>query len=153
MYLFIYLFINLFIYLFIYLCIYLLIFLFIHLFTDSIVYYTSIFTADVDTIDNYDNFNGVFLSSSNSRVRSQSLNVGTRVQTFERPGRSRNKSVSFDPEPKVCEFVEFSKKQLKKMRKHERKQTEIAAKKMEAAAKRAGGKNKGNDSIHCTILT
>lgn len=58
-------------------------------------------------------------------------------------GQTRNKSVSFDPEPKVCEFVEYSKKQLKKMRKQERKQNEIATKKLEAAAKKAQGKHKG----------
>ena len=54
--------------------------------------------------------------------------------------------MSFDPEPKVCEFVEYSKKQLKKMRKQERKQNEIATKKLEAAAKKAQGKHKGKKS-------
>ncbi len=86
------------------------------------------------------------------RLRSKSLNVDTRPVPRERPSisRDRNKSVSFDLEPQVCEFIEYSKKQLKKMRKQERKQTEIAAKKSEALAKNAKnshknkhGKNKG----------
>ena len=40
--------------------------------------------------------------------------------------RKKTKSVSFDPEPTVFEFVELSKKQLKKMRKAERKQEAFA---------------------------
>ena len=88
-----------------------------------------------------DDCNSMLTTLSNTRIRSQSLNVETLSQPWEQVGRCRNKSVSFDPEPKVCEFVEYSKKQLKKMRKQERKQTEVASKKKEAAAK----KSKGND--------
>ena len=84
---------------------------------------------------------------SNTRIRSQSLNVDSLTRPWDRGSRYRNKSVSFDPEPQVCEFVEYSKKQLKKMRKQERKQTEIAAKKIEAAAKKSAGKNKGKLTI------
>ncbi|XP_065061988.1 uncharacterized protein LOC135688869 isoform X2 [Rhopilema esculentum] len=83
---------------------------------------------------------------SASRNRSKSLNVDYRSDYRNARSRVRNKSVSFDPEPKVCEFVEYSKKQLKKMRKQERKQTEIAAKKMEAASKKSHGKHKGSKS-------
>jgi len=90
-----------------------------------------------------DNSNKAFQKLSKTRIRSQSLNVDTCSLPQAQMGRFRNKSVSFDPEPQVCEFVEYSKKQLKKMRKQERKQTELAAKKVEAAAKKAAGKSKG----------
>eukprot|EP00794_Sanderia_malayensis_P004607 gene4607-5213_t len=84
---------------------------------------------------------------SSVRIRSQSFTMDTRSAPPRGRGsmlRNRNKSVSFDLEPKVCEFVEYSKKQLKKMRKQERKQTELQAKKNEALAKAAkGGKSKG----------
>lgn len=94
----------------------------------------------------------VLSASPTTRIRSQSLNVDTRAKPRERIGRYRNKSVSFDPEPKVCEFVEYSKKQLKKMRKQERKQNEIAAKKLEAAAKKSGNKHKGEIDMHCNFI-
>ena len=92
-------------------------------------------------------------SQPSIRLRSQSLNFDSRRSGGLRLGQTRNKSVSFDPEPKVCEFVEYSKKQLKKMRKQERKQNEIATKKMEAAAKKAQGKHKGKMFLIVTIRT
>ena len=94
-----------------------------------------------------DNSNKAFQKLSKTRIRSQSLNVDTCSLPQAQMGRFRNKSVSFDPEPQVCEFVEYSKKQLKKMRKQERKQTELAAKKVEAAAKKAAGKSKGSTCL------
>ena len=106
-----------------------------------------------DKLCGEDNPNDLFSPSPSTRVRSQSLNANAMSRPREQVGRYRNKSVSFDPEPKVCEFVEYSKKQLKKMRKQERKQTEIAAKKIEAAAKKAAGKNKGdNDMLYCFLF-